>query len=184
MLFGIVSVFLSTREHVASWPTALVNVSLYFVVLGRAQLYANAGLQLFYFGLSCYGWYQWKFGGAQHTGVVVNRTAPRTARTLVGIGVVATLALGIGLSRWTDAASPWLDAVTTATSLVAQWMMTRKLLENWSVWVVVNFVYVGLYLSQGLYPTTVLYVVYIGLAVSGHFSWTRSLQRRLASEAA
>ncbi|MBA3853439.1 MAG: aminotransferase, partial [Gemmatimonas sp.] len=112
--FGVLSVWLSTREHIASWPTALVNTALYFVVLGRAQLYANAGLQLFYFALSLYGWYQWKYGGAAHTGVQVSRTPPRVALVLAGIAIAATLALGLGLSRFTDAASPWLDAGTTA----------------------------------------------------------------------
>lgn len=181
VVFGIVSVWLSTREHIGSWPTALVNAALYFVVLQRAQLYANAWLQLIYFALSCYGWYEWKFGGAQHAGVVVTRTPPRTAAALPILVVAATLALYGILTRFTDASSPWLDAGTTAVSVAAQWMMTRKLLENWIVWAVVNLVYVGMYLSQGLALSAALYVVYFGLAVSGHFEWRRSLTDRLAA---
>ncbi len=176
VVFGIVSVFLSTREHIGSWPTALVNVTLYFVVLQRAQLYANAWLQLMYFALSCYGWYEWKFGGASHAGVVVTRTSRRTGTLLVALVPVSTLVIYWILTRFTDASSPWLDAGTTAMSLAAQWMMTRKLLENWQVWCVVNVVYVGMYLSQGLAPSAALYAVYFGLAVSGHFAWTRSLE--------
>ncbi len=86
------------------------------------------------------------------------------------------------LARFTDGSSPWLDAGTTAVSLIAQWMMTRKLLENWSVWTVVNLVYVGMYLSQGMLPSAGLYAAYFGLAVSGHFTWRRSLEARLATE--
>jgi nicotinamide mononucleotide transporter len=183
VVFGIVSVWLSTREHIGSWPTALVNVALYFVVLQRAQLYANAWLQVVYFALSCYGWYEWKFGGAQHAGVVVTRTPARTAAVLGGLVIVLTLVVYGVLARFTDASSPWLDAATTATSLAAQWMMTRKLLENWSVWSVVNVVYVGMYLSQGLALSAALYAVYFGLAVSGHFAWRRSLAARLATAA-
>lgn len=176
--FGVVSVWLSTREHIASWPTALVNTALYFVVLGRAQLYANAGLQLFYFGLSLYGWYAWKYGGVTHSGVQVARTPARLAGLLLGIATVATVALGVGLSRFTDAASPWLDAGTTAVSLVAQWMLTRKLRENWAVWAVVNVVYIGLYASQGLWPTTLLYVAFFGLALQGWRRWGATLAAR------
>lgn len=182
--FGVVSVWLSTREHIASWPTALVNTALYFVVLGRAQLYANAGLQLFYFSLSLYGWYQWKYGGATHTGVQVSRTSPRLGLWLAALAAAGTVALGLGLSRFTDAASPWLDAGTTAVSLVAQWMLTRKLRENWAVWIAVNVVYVGLYASQGLWPTVLLYIAFFGLAIEGWRSWGRTLATREASEVA
>lgn len=182
--FGVVSVWLSTREHIASWPTALVNTALYFVVLGRAQLYANAGLQLFYFSLSLYGWYQWKYGGATHTGVQVSRTSRRLGLWLAALAAAGTVTLGLGLSRFTDAASPWLDAGTTAVSLVAQWMLTRKLRENWAVWMAVNVVYVGLYASQGLWPTVLLYIAFFGLAIEGWRSWGRSLATREAAEAA
>ena len=181
VVFGIVSVWLSTREHIGSWPTALVNVALYFVVLQRAQLYANAWLQVVYFALSCYGWYEWKFGGAQHAGVVVTRTSARTAAVLGALVIAATLVLYGVLMRYTDASSPWLDAATTATSLAAMFMMTRKLLENWIVWCAVNVVYVGMYLSQGLALSAALFAVYFGLAVSGHFAWRKSLTERLAS---
>jgi nicotinamide mononucleotide transporter len=181
--FGVVSVWLSTREHIASWPTALVNTALYFVVLGRAQLYANAGLQLFYFSLSLYGWYQWKYGGATHTGVQVSRTSPRLGLWLAALAAVGTVALGLGLSRFTDAASPWLDGGTTAVSLVAQWMLTRKLRENWAVWMAVNVVYVGLYASEGLWPTVLLYIAFFGLAIQGWRSWGRTLVARAATEA-
>lgn len=182
--FGVVSVWLSTREHIASWPTALVNTALYFVVLQRAQLYANAWLQLFYFALSLYGWYEWKYGGAAHAGVQVSRTPPRTAAWLVLVAAVATLALGLGLSRFTDAALPWTDAGTTAVSLVAQWMLTRKLRENWGVWAVVNVVYIGMYASQGLWPTVGLYVAFFALAVHGWRSWGATLAAREAGGAA
>lgn len=181
VVFGIVSVWLSTREHIGSWPTALVNVALYFVVLQRAQLYANAWLQVVYFALSCYGWYEWKFGGAQHAGVVVTRTSARTAAVLGVLVFAVTLVLYGVLMRYTDASSPWLDAATTATSLAAMFMMTRKLLENWIVWCAVNVVYVGMYLSQGLALSAALFAVYFGLAVSGHFAWRKSLTERLAS---
>lgn len=178
---GVLAVWLSTREHIASWPTALVNTTLYFVVLGRAQLYANAGLQVVYFALSCYGWYQWKYGGSGHTGVVVTRTTRRLAPRLLLVAAAAGALVAWILFRFTDAASPWLDAGTTATSLVAQWMMTRKLLENWLVWAVVNIVYIAMYLQQGLLLTAGLYVAFLGLAVSGYFSWRTSLRTRLAA---
>lgn len=181
--FGVVSVWLSTREHLASWPTALVNTALYFVVLNRAQLYANAWLQVFYFVLALYGWYQWKYGGAAHRGVEIARTPARLAWGLAVVAVLATLAVYGVLSAYTDAASPWLDAGTTAVSLVAQWMLTKKLRENWGVWTVVNVVYLGLYASQGLWPTVALYVAFLLLAIHGWRSWGATLRAREAAAA-
>ena len=178
--FGVVSVWLSTRQHIVSWPTALVNTALYFVIFHRAQIYANSGLQIVYFTLSCYGWYQWKYGGTDRTGVVVTQTSRRLATILLGIAVTTAVALGWGLARFTDAAIPWLDAGTTATSLVAQWMMTRKLLESWLIWIAVDVVYIWMYFSQGLRLTAGLYAAFLVLATLGYFSWRRSLRERLA----
>lgn len=182
--FGVVSVWLSTRQNLASWPTALVNTALYFVVFARAGLYANAGLQVVYFSLSCYGWYAWLYGGEAHKPLVVRRATRRHAVVLVPLAVAVAVAVGYALSRVQDAALPWLDAGTTAVSLVAQWMMTRKLLENWILWNVVNVVMVGMMVSQGLVPTAALYAVYIVLAGLGYVSWRASLRAREAAEAA
>ncbi len=181
--FGALTVWLSTRQHISAWPTALVNATLYFVVFQRAQIYANMGLQVVYFALSCYGWYAWKYGGADHTGVVVTRTSRALALRLLAIGAAVAALLGWALARWTDAATPWLDSGTTATSLVAQWMMTRKYLENWLVWIVVDVVYVGMYIAQGLRPTAALYTLFLVLATMGYLSWRRSLRERLARAA-
>lgn len=179
--FGVVSVWLSTREHIASWPTALVNTALYFVVLQRAHLYANAWLQVFYFALSLYGWYEWKFGGAGRTELPVSRTTRGQALVLVPIGLAGALGLGLLLARTTDAALPWIDSALAVTSLLAQWMMTRKLLENWVVWVVADVAYVAMFLSKGLYVTAGLYAVFLVLAAKGFFDWRRSWQARASS---
>jgi len=174
VLFGIVSVWLSTREHIASWPTAIVNVSLYFVVFREARLYADMGLQVFYFGLSWYGWYQWKFGGTGRTELPVSRTTARVAATLVPIGLAGAGALGLILSRTTDASLPWVDSAVSVTSLLAQWMMTRKLLETWLVWIAVDVVYVGMFLYKELFLTAGLYAAFLLLAVKGYLDWRRS----------
>jgi nicotinamide mononucleotide transporter len=170
---GALSVFLSVRQSLWSWPTAIVNVSLYTLVFHRSKLYADMGLQVVYALLSCYGWYEWKFGGARRTTLPVTRTPARLWPLLVTLGVAGSLALGWTFARFTDAAIPYVDSALTAVSLIAQWMMTRKLLENWLVWIAVDLVYVPVYASRQLPATAVLYAVFLALAVAGYLSWRR-----------
>ena len=177
--FGVISVYLSTRQNIWSWPTAIVNVALYTVVFYQGRLYGQMGLQPIYLALSVYGWYQWLHGGEQHTELRVSRASPRLLGALAALNLVLWLALAAVL-RQTDAALPWLDALLTTTSLVAQWMMTRKILENWLIWIAVDVVYVPMFVSQGLYATAVLYAAFLVLAVMGYVEWRRSLVMRLS----
>jgi nicotinamide mononucleotide transporter len=175
VVVGIVSVFLSVREHIWSWPTAIVNVSLFFVLFYESGLYSDMGLQIVYFMLSVYGWYQWLYGGQGHTTLRVTRTPRRLWGVLVVVAIVVWAALGRITSTLPGAALPYMDAATTTTSLVAQWMMTRKLLENWALWVAVDVVYIGMFLYKGLYLTALNYGVYLLLAAMGLIAWKKSL---------
>jgi nicotinamide mononucleotide transporter len=174
---GIVSVFLSVREHIWSWPTAILNVSLFFALFFQSGLYSDMGLQLVYLALSVYGWYEWLYGGQGRTRLLVSRTPRRLWAALAAIALVVWAVLGALTSRLPGVSLPYLDAATTTTSLIAQWMMTRKLLENWTLWMAVDLVYVGMFLFKGLYLTAGNYAVYFALAVAGHVAWKRSLQR-------
>ena len=170
----MISVYLSARENILSWPTALVNVGLYTVVFYEARFYADMGLQVVYFGLSAYGWYKWKFGGANRTVLRVSRATPRVWVVLTVVNLVAWIALGSLLSR-TDATLPWLDSLLSTTSLCAQLLMTRKVLENWSIWIVLDLVYVPMFIARGLYATAALYAIFLVLAFLGWREWKRSL---------
>jgi nicotinamide mononucleotide transporter len=171
---GVVSVFLSARENIWSWPTALVNVSLYFYIFFRAGLYSDMGLQVVYFALSLYGWYQWLYGGAQHTRLRVSRASPRVWIIATVVAVLFWTALSRYTATLPGVSLPYLDAGLTTTSLVAQWMMTRKILENWILWIIADVVYVPMFLFKGLYPTAAQYGVFLALAVMGFVNWRRS----------
>ena len=179
-LFGVVSVFLSVKENIWSWPTAIVNVGLYIVIFFESKLYGDTGLQVIYVILNAYGWYHWLYGGKNRTELPVSRTPAKLGALLLGIGVVGTAVLGTTLAKFTDAALPYVDAATTSTSLIAQWMMTRKLLENWIIWVAVDVVYIGMYIFKSLHVTAVLYLIFLILSAMGYFQWKRSLTERLA----
>jgi nicotinamide mononucleotide transporter len=172
--FGVISVYLSTRQNIWSWPTAIVNVALYTIVFYQGRLYGQMGLQPIYLVLSVYGWYQWLHGGAQRSELRVTRASPRLLATLGVLNLAAWIALAAVLRR-TDAALPWLDALLATTSLVAQWMMTRKILENWILWIAVDVVYVPTFISQGLYATAMLYAAFLVLALMGVVEWRRSI---------
>ncbi|HEX9565241.1 MAG TPA: nicotinamide riboside transporter PnuC [Gemmatimonadaceae bacterium] len=176
-VFGVISVFLSTRQNIWSWPTAIVNVGLYAVVFFDGRLYGQMGLQAVYLALSVYGWYQWRFGGADRGVLRVTRAGPRLLAGLLALNLVAWLLLAAVLHR-TDAALPYLDALLATTSLVAQWMMTRKILETWLLWIVVDIVYVPMFVTQQLYATAGLYAVFLGLATLGFRDWRRSVYQR------
>lgn len=175
VIFGIISVYLGTRQNIWSWPTALVNVALFFALFLESGLYSDTGLQVVYFVLSLYGWYEWLYGGAGRTAITVTRTSRRTWSVLAGIGVVVWALLGTITSRLPGTALPYVDSATTTVSLLAQWMMTRKLIENWLIWIAVDVVYVGMFIYKGLYLTAFNYGIYLVLAVMGYIAWKRSL---------
>ncbi len=175
VIFGIISVYLSTRESIWSWPTALINVSLFSALFLESGLYSDTGLQVVYFVLSLYGWYEWLYGGAGRTAIAVSRTTGRTWIVLGGIAIVTWTVLGAITSRLPGTALPYVDAATTTVSLIAQWMMTRKLLENWLIWIAVDVVYVGMFIFKGLYLTAFNYGIYLALAVLGYVAWKGSL---------
>jgi nicotinamide mononucleotide transporter len=173
-----VSVYLSVRENIWSWPTAIVNVALYVFVFRAARLYADMALQVVYIAISVYGWYEWLHGGAGRTELRVTRATARLGGVLVAIGAVAVAVLGTLLGRYTNAALPYLDSTTTVTSLIAQWMMARKLLENWIVWVAVDVVYIGMFVYKSLYLTAFLYAVFLVLSSTGFVRWRKSMAAR------
>ena len=176
VLFGILAVYLTVRENVWCWPTGLVNVGLSILVFWQARLYADMGLQVVYVLLCLYGWYEWLHGGPGRGVLAVTRTPRPALPALATLGVAGAGLLGLALTRLTDASLPFWDSSTTAFSLVAQYMQTRKWLENWVVWIVVDAVYVGMYVYKSLYFMTALSVVFLVLAVLGHLDWNRSLE--------
>lgn len=173
---GIVAVWLTTREKVWCWPIGIVSVALFVVVFFRARLYGAMGLQVVYIGLAVYGWYAWVKGGQGDGPLRVSRATRRTLVVASLLGAIGAALLGVWLALRTDEALPVTDAATTSFSLVAQWMQTRKLIENWWVWLAADLVYVVMYLSQGLVWTALLYAVYVALAVSGLRQWRRSME--------
>jgi nicotinamide mononucleotide transporter len=173
--FGVLAVLLTVRQNPWCWPLGIVNVSLFALLFWRERLYADAGLQVVYVGLCAYGWRAWRRGGPAASALRVSRT-PRGAGLLLGGAALAlALLLGATLKRATDADLPFWDAGTTAFSLAAQWMQARKWLENWLVWIVVDVVYVGVYLAKGLTLTAGLYAAFIALAALGWREWSRAL---------
>jgi nicotinamide mononucleotide transporter len=174
-LVGALSVWLSVRQNIWSWPTAIVNVVLYAIVFYEAKLYADMGLQVVYAVLSIYGWYEWLYGGTGRTELRVTRTGARLGILLTLIAAAGSVVIGLFLHHETDAALPFMDSFLSSTSLVAQWMMTKKLLENWAVWIGVDVLYVGMFIFKGLFLTSALYAVFLALAIKGLIDWRRSM---------
>lgn len=173
--FGFLYVVLVIRQSVGCWPVGIVSAAVYVLVFFQARLYGAMTLQGVYIALMVYGWYEWLHGGASGGRLVVTRMPGRWRGTLGLAGAGLSVAFGLFLKHRTDAALPFWDAGTTSFSLVAQFMTTRKWIENWLVWIAVDVVYVGIYVSQRLHPTAALYGAFLVLAVLGLVQWRRSL---------
>lgn len=184
VVLGIVTVYLSARENIWSWPTALVNAAMFTIVFFRTGLYSDFGLQIIYFVLSLYGWYEWLHGGANHSELHVTRTPPRLWLIFLVIGLVSWAVLGAITSRLPNAALPYMDSALVTVSLIAQYMMTKKYLENWILWIVVDVFYVGMFIYKKLNLTSFNYLVYLALAVVGYVAWRRSLAEESVAVAA
>jgi nicotinamide mononucleotide transporter len=175
-VLGLVSVWLTVRQNIWCWPTGLVMVALYVVVFFQTKLYADTGLQVIFFVLQVYGWYEWLHGGKNRSKLEVTQMTWQLGIVLLVIACGATVLLGYFLAAKTDAALPYWDSTATVLSLIAQWMLARKLIENWYLWITVDVLSIGMYTSKQLYLTAVLYVAFLVLAALGWVEWRKSLR--------
>jgi len=184
VITGIVAVGLTVRQHVWNWPVGIVNSAVMLVLAVQNKLYADGGLQVVYVILGCYGWWHWLYGNpAKRDALPVTRTPVVEGVVVVALAVVAFVGLGTLLDHLTDTDVPFFDAFPTAASLLAQYLLTRKYLLTWAVWIFfVNVPYVALYLAKDLRLLALLQPLYIALSVWGWVDWRRSRLASLADD--
>ena len=178
-VFGLICVWLTVRENIWCWPTGLVMIVLLFFVYYDQRLYSQMCLQVVYVFLQFYGWYEWKYGG--DTGELpVTRMTPKAIALWSSIAITGALGLGTFMHLKFAADFPYIDATITVFSLIAQYLMARKLLECWLIWITVDVLSVGMYLAIPLYALAGLYTVFLVLATMGWFEWKKSFRKKNA----
>jgi nicotinamide mononucleotide transporter len=196
---GIIYVFLEIRQTIWLWPVGLVTSAVYIWVFFASKFYADMSLQGYYLIISCLGWYWWAKGtghGAQSTEqkkewengregkwesseLQVTHLKLRTGIVLAIVFVLLYTMMWFVLTRLTDSPVPVRDSFITSLSIVATWMLARKIYEHWFLWIVVNFVSAVFFLTRGLYPTVILYAVYGIMSFVGLAAWRKTIKPNL-----
>lgn len=195
---GIIYVFLEIRQSIWLWPVGLITSAVYVVVFFTSKFYADMSLQGYYLVMSCIGWYWWargtglraqgaelraqgeeqKTGGLRDEetkGLQVTRLKPGTGLLLTAVFILLYSGVWFILSRFTDSPVPEWDSFITSLSVVATWMLARKIYEHWYLWILVNAASVVIFIARGLYPTVILYAVYLAMSFGGLKVWKKSI---------
>ena len=177
---GAICVWFCVKENVWNWPTGIANNIFYIIVFWTSGLYADSLLQWIYIAISIYGWWNWLHGGAAHSKLTISRA------NLPGMGLsvfwtaIGTVVFYELLRRYTNSTVPMWDGLTTAMSLVAQYMLTRKLVENWWFWIFADGIYIGLYAYKRLFLTSLLYAIFLAMCIIGLRQWLATMEERRA----
>jgi nicotinamide mononucleotide transporter len=172
---GGICVWLAVRQHHWNWPIGLLNNLVFFVLFWDRRLYGDMGLQVVFFILGVYGWWNWLRRGPDQTRLKPVRTSPLEMLFVLLFIVGFTFGLRELLVQLQGAAPFW-DALTTAISLGAQYLLCRKRLENWYLWIIADAIYVPLYLSRELPLTAILYGVFLLMCIVGSITWRRQMK--------
>jgi nicotinamide mononucleotide transporter len=176
VVIALAMVGCNIRQIHWGWPLAIISSFMYFALFWRSKLYGDASLQIFFAVIAFWGWFQWLRGRrADGSPLKATRLAPRGLVIAVAACAVLWPATGLFLKTYTDTDVPWWDAFPTATSLVGQFLLGRKFIENWAVWIAVNVVSVGLFAYKGLWLTVGLYALFVALSVVGWRAWRKAL---------
>lgn len=169
-------VVLAARESVWCWIFGIIGAILSaYAAYKFLDLYIDALLQLYYVFVSIYGWYEWNRGKKEDNYLKISRLNIEEHLKLIAVGFALTLAVGYFFGKYTAAASTYLDAFTTVFSIITTYLVTRKILENWLYWVVIDAVYIYLYFSREGYLFALLNVVFVVISVIGYFNWRKKM---------
>jgi nicotinamide mononucleotide transporter len=184
---GLLCVYLAAKNNIWNWPFAIISTAIYIFVFAEAALYADMGQNVYLLLINIYGWYYWSRQPADAPKVPVVHITRKQVALLLSIAALATPALGFLLVKlapllhYQPAAFPYLDSFCTVISLTAQVFMARKVLENWLIWIFVDIIYVGIYLSKALQPTAFMFGVYAILALVGYIDWRKAYKQQVAA---
>jgi len=178
---GAVCVLLTVEQNIWNFPVGIANNIFFIILFLTARLYGDMTLQFVYIALALHGWYQWLWGGANRSNLLVSRAPWWEWMWLAPAVAAATVGMIFYLTRIHDSL-PFLDALTTVLSLAAQYLLNRKRLENWLIWITADVIYVYLYFQKELYLTAVLYALFIVMCIAGIVSWVRDMRNQAAEE--
>jgi len=175
VLFGLLSVWYAKKENILVFPTGIVSVAIYVKICFEAKLYADMGINAYYFIMSIYGWYVWtnKTKTANQTPITSN------SKTENGISILILLlsyfVLSFLLENYTDSDVPQWDAITTSFAFTAMWLMAKKKIENWVAWIITDLISIPLYFYKGYILTSFQFLIFLLLAIAGYISWRKKL---------
>jgi len=181
---GLLYLYFAIRQKIWLWPLGLITSALYIYVFYGERLYADMGMNIYYVVISIYGWYYWLHGsGSQETNTLrISRLTQKLGVILLIITACIYVVLVYMLKKLPELLNVevsellYWDAFTTAASIVATWMLARKIIQHWLIWIVVDAVSLGLYVYKGMYPTVVLFLVYTLMAFKGYIEWKKEIQ--------
>lgn len=179
-VFGLIYVWFSIRQSIYTWPAGIITSLFYCWVFFAAKFYAGMGLQGYYVVISVYGWWSWHQGSNSDSGDEKLRVSYSNRNLwikLFVLNLLLTLLMYYLLDRYTDSPIPFGDAFTTSLSIIATWMLARKKIEHWLIWIFIDLVSVTLYLYRGLYPTVFLFMVYAIMAGIGFYEWRKEREK-------
>ena len=182
LIFGLLYILLSIKQNIWCWPVGFITSALYIYVFFVTKFYADMGLQVYYLIVSVYGWSHWMFGAKskKQDDLKITKTNIKLGIYLFLATIVLFVIISYVLVNYTDSEIPYWDAFTTAASFVATWMLARKIIEHWIIWIIVDSVSLGLYIYKELYPTVILFAVYTVLAILGYIEWKKKLKKKLS----
>jgi len=169
---GLVCVWLTVKQNIWCWPIGLVQVGLYIYIFTSVKLYSDALLQIFFIVTSLYGWYMWLYGGKNKTELKVSVIGKKFILWVALILAVFPI-FGFIMAKFLGASAPYPDAFTTVASIVATYLMAKKRLESWILWISVDVIAIGVYIYKDLYITSGLYAVFLCLAITGYIKWRK-----------
>lgn len=171
VICGLINVTLIIKRSIWNYPFGFVMVVLYAKIFYDYQLYSDSLLQIYFFFIQFYGLWYW-LQGRQDDGKIRVVHLPRSQYALyLGLAVIGWLLISTLMARFTDASLPYWDGAVAALSVLAQFLLTRRNIENWYLWIVVDILAIGLFIKKGLQPTAALYAVFLVLATIGLFTW-------------
>jgi len=179
VISGLLCVYLAAKNIIWNWPLAIISVVIYIFIFYDSNLFADMGLQVYFLAVNIYGWYFWSQKPSSETKAPVTSIKKREILLSALAIIIFTFLLGWTLFNHTTASYPYLDSFCTACSIVAQFFMARKVLQNWLLWVFVDVIYVGIYIFKDLHLTAVMYAIYIVIALIGYMDWKREYNKQV-----